>query len=261
MRDWLVLIPLASFLLPGALVFAVHDRHADAPGPPPAARLVSLGESAYFLGGAGHWSAAESGLWTTYGTASGTRLVRSLVSLGGYNPAFGLVAAGKRLFFAGNGGPDIYVWASDGTPEGTAAIAYLYSSWEAPWTPGPLFAFGGRVWFQAAPWDGVELWVSDGTENGTDLFMDINPGAGDSSPDDFAALGNRFYYRADDGVHGAELWTSDGTAEGTAMAVDIRPGPGSSAPDRITPSGPAVYFTADDGRTGRELWRSDRAAK
>jgi hypothetical protein len=43
--------------------------------------------------------------------------------------------------------------------------------------------------------------------------FDINPGMG-SSPwsDDYAIIGNIFYFVASDGTHSSELWRSDGTA-------------------------------------------------
>jgi ELWxxDGT repeat protein len=43
-------------------------------------------------------------------------------------------------------------------------------------------------WFYFPANDGVkgaELWRTDGTTNGTQIFMDINPGAGSSDPNNF----------------------------------------------------------------------------
>jgi tyrosinase len=41
---------------------------------------------------------------------------------------------------------------------------------------------------------GRELWVTDGSTAGTTLLKDINPGPGDSSPRDFAALARKAKY-------------------------------------------------------------------
>jgi ELWxxDGT repeat protein len=153
------------------------------------------------------------------------------------------------------------LWRSDGTPQGTALAASLYAGWENPWTPGPLYPFGGRVFFSAAHTLGDELWVSDGTHGGTHLLKDIDPGEGDSFPAGFVALGDRFYFRADDGVHGAELWTSDGTEAGTYMLTDLCPGLCSSYPMHLASDGTRIIFSATDGIHGHELWTSDGTAE
>lgn len=86
---------------------------------------------------------------------------------------------------------------------------------------------------------------------------DINPGAGDSNPAEFVAVGDTVYFQADDGVHGAELWRSNGMITGTWMVDDIFPGANGSNPSHLTYLGGNLYFAADDGVHGAELWRSD----
>jgi len=71
------------------------------------------------------------------------------------------------------------------------------------------------------------------------------------------AVGETFYFGADDGIHGDELWKSDGTSSGTVMVKDIYPGEDLSFPVELTAVGETLYFSADDGIHGHELWRSD----
>ena len=53
---------------------------------------------------------------------------------------------------------------------------------------------------------GRELWFTDGTRAGTRQITDINPGTGNSDPDDFYYGGDAIYFSADDGIHGREPW-------------------------------------------------------
>lgn len=85
--------------------------------------------------------------------------------------------------------------------------------------PSAGAAFKGYFYFAATDGSngvsGRELWRTDGTSGGTALFMDICPGAGDSSPANFVAAGSNLFFSASDGVHGQQLWRSDGTLAGT----------------------------------------------
>lgn len=96
--------------------------------------------------------------------------------------------------------------------------------------------------------------MSDGTLAGTVMVLDIQPGAGDSSPRYFTALNGLVYFAANDGSNGEELWQTDGTAGLTVLVDDIKPGNFSSSPELLTTSGGRLYFTAEDGVSGRELW-------
>ena len=50
------------------------------------------------------------------------------------------------------------------------------------------------------------------------------PGFTGSMPGYFTAVGDLFFFTANDGIHGYELWRSDGTEAGTVMVKDLRPG-------------------------------------
>jgi len=53
---------------------------------------------------------------------------------------------------------------------------------------------------------GRELWFTDGTREGTRLLADINPGNGNSDPEDMYFGGDAIYFSAKDGTHGREPW-------------------------------------------------------
>ncbi|MEO7490690.1 MAG: ELWxxDGT repeat protein, partial [Ferruginibacter sp.] len=74
----------------------------------------------------------------------------------------------------------------------------------------------------------------------------------------FAKLNGKFYFTADDGIHGRELFTSDGTSAGTHLVKDINPGEGSSSVSYITTSGGKLYFVTFNAMTYSEtMWVSD----
>src|SRR5699024_4407850 len=113
------------------------------------------------------------------------------------------------------------LWVTDGTPEGTTAVAHL-------WVEGPGVDAGGALYFGARGHGtgGQELWRSDGTADGTYLVKDIRRGDNGSSPDELTVVNDRLFFSATTGSAGRELWTSDGTEDGTVMVRDIHPAAG-----------------------------------
>ncbi len=79
--------------------------------------------------------------------------------------------------------------------------------------------------------------------------------------DRFLVLGNKCFFRADDGVHGKELWVSGGTAASTVVVKDIVPGKEGSAPWDFCLFGGRVYFSAWTPSAGREPWVTDGTAQ
>jgi ELWxxDGT repeat protein len=130
--------------------------------------------------------------------------------------------------------------------------------------------------------------------SGASLVKDINPGTGSSlalSSTQEAALGNKFIFAANDGMHGFAPWVSDGTDPGTIMLANTGVNPGSfvaangvvyfsagqvwktdgtvagtapfaavpSSPDArnsvfVVPTGPNVFFTEDGDNQTSSLW-------
>ena len=247
--------------------------------------LVAAGDALYFNGTDGVTYTTSRELWKTDGTAAGTQLVKDILpGATRYGDPTSFVAAddGTAYFAAWETDPPQFplgvfgkpLWATDGTAAGTVPLAPSLV-WAAYAGPRMLPIGGPRVLFSAEDGEhGFELWTSDGTPAGTHLVKDINTDTESSEPsagvEAGVEAGGRFFFTADDGVHGRELWVSDGTPGGVSLVKDIDPrtGPrlfggrtesdvGSSRPRDLIAAGGLVYFSADDGAHGRELWRSD----
>ncbi len=228
-------------------------------------------------------------LWVTDGSTSGTQPVQNLPpgtqgAVGSnFNSNWLTEGPGGLLYTA----TDEALWRSDGTDAGTFVLRDEAAQ--------NLRFFQNRLYFTTSDaTSGLELWVSDGTVAGTQLFVDLVPGSGGSSPSSLKILGDDLYFRAtgndlwktdgtaagtekivdggvqsfstandllfirrDDGGLGSEPWISDGTTAGTYLLKDIRPGSGSSVPSFVAQLGGNYLFTADDGVVGRELWITD----
>jgi ELWxxDGT repeat protein len=146
-----------------------------------------------------------------------------------------------------NGTP---LYASDGTPGGTAPIAVNVDI-----ITDHVFGFEGTAYLSASGPGGAgqELWRSDGTLAGTELVADLVPGASGLVPNYFAARADDFFFHAC-GL-GCGLWISDGTAQGTTE-VDGDATLGELPLFAV--AGDTYYFPADaNGVEGVSLWRSD----
>jgi ELWxxDGT repeat protein len=103
---------------------------------------------------------------------------------------------------------------------------------------------------------GNELWITDGTETGTKFVKDINA-SGHSHPYNFTQVGSKWFFNADDDIHGVELWITDGTEAGTSMVKDIRSGTSSSHPANLIAYKGELIFSATDALGDTELWISN----
>jgi ELWxxDGT repeat protein len=235
-------------------------------------------------------------LWSSDGTAAGTRLVRDLLPGSGSSsssPGF-LRAAGKSLYFVAQGPAGAGLWRSDGTAAGTR----LVPGQPGPgWFVEPVFALGEAVLFAAVRpgRETLELWTSGGAGGARRLLVrpladslgpfarlgasavfrlrsegrepelwrtDGTPGgtaAVTAIGDGFelAAFGGAVWFARASAERGEELWRSNGTAAGTRLFADLHGGDRSSHPLDLLDLDGTLVFTADDGEHGRELWRSD----
>ena len=201
-------------------------------------------------------------IWTTDGTAEGTKLMLELPQVDDSPSGTQPVEVGDLLYFLSSSGAevagDVYdreLWRTDGTAAGTFALAPVWT-----WTFG-LMPAGGEVFFPAqTPGAGAEFWRTDGTPAGTGMVRDINPGPADSlgtqgGPRYAVVVGGRLVFEANDGIHGPEPWVSDGTAAGTQMLADLAPGSSGSAMGQPFAMNGGAYFMAMTGSGIYSLWR------
>ena len=135
------------------------------------------------------------------------------------------------------------LWRTDGTEEGTFALAEQEARYLSP-------VEGGLVFRATHPELGSELYSSDGTREGTQLLKDINPGPEGSEfrdqffvgPDSIFFKGN-LWFRATSELFGTELFRTDGTMEGTKLVADIDPTNHDSRPRFLQSVNGRLYHT------------------
>jgi ELWxxDGT repeat protein len=189
-------------------------------------------------------------LWTTDGTAQGTRMIADLCPGACDGGPMQLRVALDRLVFTDPKGD---LWASDGTAEGTVRLADTGNPYPSIYLPLDLTELGGRIVFTGLdPAGGRQPFASDLTPQGTDVLDRIGGRvlAASSQALGLAAAGSRaVFYACDDRTGG--LWGSDGTEAGTVLL------PGTEGPCEphfgiFQPAGGLAYFDFDGG-----LWRTD----
>lgn len=200
---------------------------------------VLLGDRLYFTG-----LDAEHGreLWSTDGTAAGTRMTFDLLAGPDGSGAFPTgVVNGKLFFVAYIGGARL--WITDGTQTGTRQLNGHGESFE-------VYAYmrvtGNRLYFAGSTeLTGNEPWVSDGTDAGTHMLANIGEdGAPSANPRMFAAADGLLFFHATEGLRNPEtnvaeasLWRTDGTASGTFKLLET-----GQHPPELTAAGRYVFF-------------------
>jgi len=204
-------------------------------------------------------------LWTTDGTAAGTRTLRINRQASGFainargtltGPRALFDLNGTTLLFQGrNGASGAELWRSNGTAAGTLLVKDLHPG-PGSSLPGEFTRAGGSVFFRSDAGTSVEkLWKTNGTRAGTQLLHAVEQfhNFGFFSPRDLTALGNSLLFLGSCCVDSApELMRSDGTVIGT---VSLSTTPGANPAESIVPLGNQILYQGGPDRT--DLWRSD----
>lgn len=212
-------------------------------------RFVGWNGGIYFLAGPPH----PKTLWR-HDVISGATDGVVLVSL----PAarLGLGAGATGVYFLDQD-PQVTLWRTDGTPEGTAPVRPLSEH------DGGLSSAAPPHWTRVGPWllfraftaeHGLELWATDGTSEGTFLLPEVQTGPPSSKPGPPIVAGGDVFYSAEDPRHGVELWRLDATTGALSRLSDIAPGSRSSFPSALVATETHLFFRATDGLHGHELW-------
>ena len=192
-------------------------------------------------------------LWTTDGTTAGTTLVADLIAGAEGSHPEQLRSTAHGLFFRTRDGQGGYLMRMLSSPTsvrtlGPISLGALNAN-VVPWQDGLLFSNNDGA--------GTELWFG-GATRGPALVVDINaaaPGLALPTPTTMAAVRERLFFHADDGLRGMEPWGSDGSAAGTT-GLDVYPGSLGSHVGSIA-SGPQMATYRDrlafSGRTGTVL--------
>jgi len=225
----------------------------------------SYSESAMAASGSSLFFVANDGvhgleLWTTDGTALGTRMVLDLLpGLASSAPRLLTAASGQVFFVAQTAGSSWQLWRSDGNAKGTYRVSLPEGTSDL--NPTSIHATSDFVFLCNAGSGGqTGLWRSDGTAQGTSFVAAVACSYGTwlkGAP--FVILGDgSLLFAGSDLAGGQELWRSDGTLQGTYRVLDIVPGPDSSFASAFMPTTEGVYFLADDPEpSALRLWLTD----
>ena len=210
--------------------------------------IVQLGSRILFSG----WDAARGHeLWTSDGTAEGTRLLKNLCPGpcdGG--PGRFRVVLDRVLFSTATG----ELWETDGTTAGTVRLAARQPEDSSSFSPPlDIAELDGKVVFTGFdPVNGLQPWVSDLTPAGTRLIEILGPTLGASSQiGSLIPFGSRVLFAGCDDA-GFRPFVSDGTETGTVLL----PVPALPCEPFQFLFGKAVGDLAFFG-WDRKLWRTD----
>lgn len=162
----------------------------------------------------------------------------------------------KLFFYANDGiaGLELHWKDSSNTPQLIYdVLTGMGGAYSSNYTR-PIAGVGSKIFFTARnAASGEELFVYNGTGTPT-IAWDIETGAGNSSPDNFAVLNNIVYFRANTSGEGYELHEFNTANNVEQRLTDIRPGVDSSLTGDIVAFNNMIIFVADDSTHGEELW-------
>jgi ELWxxDGT repeat protein len=192
-------------------------------------------------------------LWSTDGTAEGTRMVSSSLCPRPCRSIFPLAVwrgLGLLVTTRSEGYDPGHLWRTDGTTAGTFPLP-VFNPQEVVSSPEPgaFYVSGSR----RGSYNSV-LWHSDGTRAGTSVFQDAR-GTTFYDPHSFTFWQGRLYFVAAEGEDRGKtgLWSTDGTPEGTAFVTAV--GEGADQQSRLQTTSSRLFFTSGD--SAEDLWVTD----
>ena len=198
--------------------------------------LIAAGDWIYFLAWDGSGPAAfNSGplsTWRSDGTAEGTVRITGL-----FADSNTYRTAGHSLYF----NPSNVLWTSNGTPEGTAAVAFPNNF---PKTAYFLFANGDTLFFAAYDGSNFQLYAVKQSPNAVPEQLGVTSGF---FPGFIDQAGRTLFF----GNGG--LWSTDGTRAGTYAIVP-------SISENVSATGTmggSVYYATQGTNGSSKLWRND----
>lgn len=174
-------------------------------------QLTKAGTTLFIDGGTSDFD----GLWSSNGSAAGTRPIKELGLGGVYSPHSGLTLDknGILFFSASDASVGTELWKSDGTPEGTLLVKNIQPG-NGSSEPFELTLLNDTVYFIADDGtNGKELWRSDGTNAGTTKLTNATTDVS------FLSVANgQLFFSLQEPFAGDQawgLWKSNGTTAGT----------------------------------------------
>jgi ELWxxDGT repeat protein len=163
-------------------------------------------------------------LWLSDGTAAGTIKLKEINSSSNFEIK-GLTEVNGKVCFGVRDGLNNSIWVTNGTELGTYKLAdvelmypYYYGTNDNPDLEyyDPVKLYNGKLYFAGNDGiHGTELWETDGTVTGTKMTADINPGAAQSDPYDFAVYKGKLFFYAynpagSSSTNVFDIWTLSG---------------------------------------------------
>ncbi len=205
------------------------------------------------------------GLWTTDGTATGTKkmTLTSPPVPGGTNSFISTEAtqltalSNNKILFAGDDEQGYgEIWVSDGTQAGTFVLEQFFGSAFSGPPVQNITTFGNSGIYSVVTNDNkLQLHKTDGTYAGTSLVYDFGD-YNNYSVNYFKAIGTILYFEVNNNTttHN-EIWRTDGTATGTTQVKDLGQDYG-FASDFMSFNN-NIYFITISSTYGDYIWKSD----
>ena len=212
-------------------------------------------------------TASDAALWTTDGTATGTKEITGIhgAASTGVNPTDITAFGGMALFNGADSAGHLGLWKTDGkTSGGTSELVPPVAAGASAsgLNPTDMTVFGNEVLFNGTDANGRSgLWATDGTAGGTrELVAKATNASSGLDPTDMTVFGNEVLFSGVDANGVSGLWATDGTAVGThevfATGATARD-PDGLAPTSITIFNGEAFFNGLDRFGLGQLWETN----